>query len=52
MTVAHHADIVDAIARGDGPAARLAIETYLQQSALVLVSAMEPCHLNKNLYET
>lgn len=41
QTVAHHAEMVDAIARGDGPAARLAIETYLEESALVLVSAME-----------
>lgn len=41
QTVAHHTEMVDAIARGDGPAARLAIETYLEESASVLVSAME-----------
>jgi DNA-binding GntR family transcriptional regulator len=41
QTVDHHAEMVDAIARGDGPAARLAIEAYLEESALVLVSAME-----------
>ncbi len=44
QTVAHHAEMVDAIARGDGPTARLAIETYLEESALVLVSAMEKMH--------
>jgi DNA-binding GntR family transcriptional regulator len=41
QTVGHHAEMVDAVARGDGPAARLAIEAYLEESALVLVSAME-----------
>ena len=41
QTIDHHADMVDAIARGDGPAARLTIETYLEESAQVLVSAME-----------
>ena len=41
QTVGHHTEMVDAIARGDGPAARLALETYLEESALVLVSAME-----------
>jgi DNA-binding FadR family transcriptional regulator len=40
-TVSHHTDIVDAIAQGDGPAARLVLETYLEESASVLVSAME-----------
>jgi DNA-binding GntR family transcriptional regulator len=41
QTVGHHTEMVDAIARGDGVAARLAIETYLEESASVLVSAME-----------
>ncbi len=41
QTVDHHKEMVDAIDRGDGPAARLAIETYLGESAQVLVSAME-----------
>ena len=41
QTVGHHADVVGAIERGDGPAARLAIEANLKESAQVLVSAME-----------
>ena len=41
QTVSHHTDMVDAIAQGDGPAARLALESYLEESASVLVSAME-----------
>lgn len=41
QTVSHHSEMVDAIAQGDGPAARLALETYLEESASVLVSAME-----------
>jgi DNA-binding GntR family transcriptional regulator len=41
QTVSHHTEMVDAIAQGDGPAARLVLETYLEESALVLVSAME-----------
>jgi DNA-binding GntR family transcriptional regulator len=41
QTVNHHTAMVDAIAQGDGPAARLALETYLEESALVLVTAME-----------
>jgi DNA-binding FadR family transcriptional regulator len=41
QTFDRHANMVDAIARGDGPAARLAIETYREESAKILVSAME-----------
>ena len=41
QTVNHHGEMVDAIARGDGPAARLAIESYLEESAVILVSAMQ-----------
>ena len=41
QTVSHHTKMVDAIAQGDGPAARLALETHLEESALVLASAME-----------
>jgi len=41
QTVSHHTEMVDAIAQGDGPAARLVLETYLEESASVLVSAME-----------
>jgi DNA-binding GntR family transcriptional regulator len=41
QTVGHHTEMVDAIAQGDGPAARLALETHLEESALVLASAME-----------
>ncbi|GAC1303363.1 MAG: GntR family transcriptional regulator [Ktedonobacteraceae bacterium] len=41
QTISHHTEMVNAIAQGDGPAARLALETYLEESALILVSAME-----------
>lgn len=41
QTINHHTKMVDAIAQGDGPAARFALETYLEESALTLVSAME-----------
>lgn len=41
QTVDHHTQMVDAIAQGDGLAARLALETYLAESAVILASAME-----------
>ncbi|GAC1358935.1 MAG: hypothetical protein NVSMB38_42300 [Ktedonobacteraceae bacterium] len=41
QVVGHRAEMVDAIAQGDESIARLAIETHLQESTLILVSAME-----------
>jgi DNA-binding GntR family transcriptional regulator len=41
QTVEHHAKMVDAIAQGDGLAARLALEAYLEESASILASTME-----------
>ena len=41
QTVDHHTQMVNAIAQGDGLAARLALETYLDESAIILASAME-----------
>jgi DNA-binding GntR family transcriptional regulator len=41
QTVNHHARMVDAIERGDELAARLALESYLEESARILVTAME-----------
>lgn len=41
QTISHHTEMVNAIAQGDGLAARLALESYLEESALILVSAME-----------
>ena len=36
--------MVDAIARGDGSAARQVIASYLEESAVTLVSAMQKMH--------
>jgi len=48
QTVEHHEKMVDAIAQGDGLAARLALEAYLEESASLLASTMEKLSMHES----